>query len=63
MIRKQLDLKWAKYFKQIPCQRRFTDGKGAYGKMLHIPVIKEIQEHMYTCGGFILIFGKTNTIM
>ena len=50
MIRKQLDLKWAKYFKQIPCQRRFTDGKGAYGKMLHIPVIKEIQEHMYTCG-------------
>ena len=43
MIRKQLDLKWAKYFKQIPCQRRFTDGKGAYGKMLHIPVIEEIQ--------------------
>ena len=21
------------------------------------------EEHMYTCGGFILIFGKTNTIM
>ena len=20
-------------------------------------------EHMYTCGGFILIFGKTNTIL
>ena len=20
-------------------------------------------EYMYTCGGFILIFGKTNTIM
>ena len=20
-------------------------------------------EHMYTCGGFILIFGKTNKIM
>ena len=20
-------------------------------------------EHMYTCGGFILIFGKTNTFM
>ena len=20
-------------------------------------------EHMYTCGGFILVFGKTNTIM
>ena len=26
---------------------------------------EEVQdgEHMYTCGGFILIFGKTNTIM
>ena len=21
------------------------------------------RDHMYTCGGFILIFGKTNTIM
>ena len=20
-------------------------------------------EHMYTCGGFILIFGKSNTVM
>ena len=20
-------------------------------------------EHMYTCGGFILLFGKTNTVM
>ena len=27
--------------------------------------LKRVQdgEHMYTCGGFILIFGKTNTIM
>ena len=24
---------------------------------------KDPEEHMYTCGGFILIFGKTNTIM
>ena len=24
---------------------------------------EEDGEHMYTCGGFILIFGKTNTIM
>ena len=23
----------------------------------------EMLAHMYTCGGFILIFGKTNTIM
>ena len=22
-----------------------------------------IREHMYTCGGFILIYGKTNTIL
>ena len=21
------------------------------------------EEHVYTCGGFILIFGKTNTVM
>ena len=25
--------------------------------------LKSHEEHMYTCGGFILIFGKTNTIM
>ena len=27
--------------------------------------VKKVQdgEHMYACGGFILIFGKTNTIM
>ena len=24
---------------------------------------RRVQEHMYTGGGFILIFGKTNTIM
>ena len=24
---------------------------------------QNIFKHMYTCGGFILIFGKTNTIM
>ena len=23
----------------------------------------QVREHMYTCGEFILIFGKTNTIM
>ena len=22
-----------------------------------------LEEHMYTCGGFILIFGKNNTII
>ena len=25
--------------------------------------IHGVGEHMYTCGGLILIFGKTNTIM
>ena len=24
---------------------------------------KYVVKHMYTCGGFILIFGKTNTVM
>ena len=36
---------------QIAEKRREVKGKGEDG------------EHMYTCGGFILIFGKTNTIM
>ena len=25
--------------------------------------LKSLLQHMYTCGGFILIFGKTNTVM
>ena len=28
-----------------------------------LKLFQKIAEHMYTCGGFILIFGKTNTIM
>ena len=28
-----------------------------------LAVVIQDGEHMYTCGGFILIFGKTNTIM
>ena len=32
--------------------------------MIHKIITLELElEHMYTCGGFILIFGKTNTIM
>ena len=27
------------------------------------PLDESAGEHMYTCGGFILIFGKTNTSM
>ena len=29
--------------------------------LLWVCVFKEV--HRYTCGGFILIFGKTNTVM
>ena len=31
----------------------------------HFPILLEMcyHTHMYTCGGFILIFGKTNTVM
>ena len=42
-------------YKYIPCfQDVYREGGG-----------RRVQdgEHMYTCGGFILIFGKTNTIM
>ena len=28
-----------------------------------ITAAMKLKEHMYACGGFILIFGKTNTIM
>ena len=31
-------------------------------KMLYSNRVQD-GEHMYTCGGFILIFGKTNTVM
>ena len=39
----------------------WDDPEGCYGEGGE----RRIQggEHMYTCGGFILIFGKTNTIM
>ena len=29
----------------------------------YLKVMAQDGEHMYTCGGFILILGKTNTIM
>ena len=39
----------------------WDDPEGWYGE----GGVRGVQdgEHMYTCGGFILIFGKTNTIM
>ena len=40
---------------------RWDDPEGWYGEGGGRRV--QDGEHMYTCGGFILIFGKTNTIM
>ena len=39
----------------------WDDPEGGYGEGGRRRV--QDGEHMYTCGGFILIFGKTNTIM
>ena len=54
-------------------QAEFRKGRGTRDQIANIHWIikksRELQkiyqdgEHMYTCGGFILIFGKTNTIM
>ena len=50
-------------------QAGFRKGRGTRDQIANIHWImekaREFQggEHMYTCGGFILIFGKTNTIM
>ena len=39
----------------------WNDPEGGYGEGGGRRV--QDGEHMYTCGGFILIFGKTNTIL
>ena len=39
----------------------WDDPEGWYGERGRRRV--QDGEHVYTCGGFILIFGKTNTIM
>jgi len=41
------------------------NGEGGKIRKIEIQKEKSVQdgEHVYTCGGFILIFGKTNTIM
>ena len=63
--------------KTIPMEKKCKKAKWLAGKALQIAVKRRemkskgegggrrVQdgEHMYTCGGFILIFGKTNTIM
>ena len=38
----------------------WDDPKGWYGEG---GGRREDEEHMYTCGGFMLIYGKTNTIL
>ena len=58
---------------ETSCQSRFDArywmlGAGALGRprgMERGGRREEFQdgEHMYTCGGFILLFGKTNTIV
>ena len=34
-----------------------------HSRILYDPPPRILEIHMYTCGGFILIFGKTNTVM
>ena len=56
---------------EMSCQSRFDArywmlGAGALGRPRGMEWGgRRVQDgqHMYTCGGFILIFGKTNTIM
>ena len=45
----------------VKLKKKRDDPEGWYGERGG----RRVQggEHMYTCGGFILIFGKTNTIM
>jgi len=47
--------------KHILAPQNYYDPEGWYGEGGGRRV--QDGEHMYTCGGFILIFGKTNTIM
>ena len=55
------------YMKQVTSPGLMQDtGAGALGRPRGIVWGgRRVQdgEHMYTCGGLILIFGKTNTIM
>ena len=49
--------------KTIPMEKKCKKAKWLSGEALQIAVKTREAKHMYTCGGFILIFGKTNTIM
>ena len=48
-------------FKEIITKSIIQEIEGWYGEEGERRV--QDGEHMYTCGGFILIFGRTNTIM
>ena len=49
-----INVKWINIFKYLRTEGWYGEGGG-----------RRVQdgEHMYTCGGFILIYGKTNTIL
>ena len=67
----RMALKHVNIMYETSCQFRFDArywmlGAGALGQprgMVWGGRRVQDGEHMYTCGGFILIFGKTNTIM
>ena len=44
------------YIKEKKCDPEEWNGEGGGRRV-------QDGEHMYTCGGFILIFGKSNTVM
>ena len=44
------------YIKEKKCDPEGWNGEGGGRRV-------QDGEHMYTCGGFILIFGKSNTVM
>ena len=49
-------------FTKTLLKARFQNTSGSKECSLKWPTIQD-GEHMYTCGGFILIFGKSNTVM
>ena len=54
---------WSRAWQHIPVLGlvHWDNPEGRYGEGGRRRV--QDGEHMYTCGGFILIFGKTNTIL
>ena len=44
-------------------RNQFTKTRDNLRYITSLVRIMKFFEHMYTCGGFILIFGKSNTVM